>query len=352
MHPTLIHSFKTVFLFFLSLSLSLSSHKYRSSFFFSLALSNKSVYVSIFNNNNNDDDEKVEEAIIHASLTVDNRCIFIEYIKENETNISILTVDFMSVYTDRVDNDRSLPMTYSINIQTSSLSKRPLTCYITTSPLKQFNSTQPTSTLSKKCRDNKSRSTIHLPVTYSTSIHLPCQPATVRPSFPPIVPSPISYHHYHHHYYHQRESPAIVKDKFSPHSSSIASTRPATTSSTTITSPDSSLSPVKKQQKSIFPSPPPAPPPLPSYSALVWNWFHHRSTKPTSPLSPPPRKGSQSDYSETCRRESPGKRTLLFKFLPTTLEKHSKSKQQRSCFTRKRFPSSSSLPNKTKHYPE
>lgn len=253
----------------------------------------------------------------------------------------------MSVYTDRVDHDRSLPITCSINIQTSSISKRPLTCYISTSPSKQFNSIKPISS------KNKSRSTIHLPVTYSTSLHLPCPSENIKQSSEMIVPSPISYHHYHHyyhhHYYHQRESSIPGKSKISPHSTSIASIRPATTtSSTTFTTPDSSLSPVQKHQKNIFPSPPPS---LPSYSALVWNWFHHRSTKPTSsPLRP--HKGSQSEYSETCRHESPSKRTLLFKFLSTPLEKQSKSKQQRSCFTRKRFQSSSSLPTKTNHYQE
>ena len=259
----------------------------------------------------------------------------------------------MSVYTDRVENARSLPITYSINIRTSSISRRPLTCYITTSPSKQIDSIRPTSTTLSK----KSRSTIHLPVTYSTSIHLPCQPATIKPSSPMIVPSPIACHHYHHHhyYYHQRESSsARVKKQISPHSTSISSTRPATTSSTTtITSPDSSLSPGKKSPKNIFPSPPPSPPPLPSYSALVWNWFHHRSTKATSRPPPPSyRKGSQSDYSETCRPDSPSKRTLLFKFLATPPEKQSKSQQRRSCFTRKRFQSSSALPIQTNHYRE
>lgn len=250
----------------------------------------------------------------------------------------------MSVYTDRVEIDRSLPISYSINIQTS---KRPLTCYITTSPSKEINSNK--STLStKKRRDNQSRSTIHLPVTYSTSIHLPCQSSNIKPHSPMILPSPISYHHYHHHYYHHhhcRQTSRTIKQKISPHS-----TRPTTTSSTTITSPDSSLTPIKKLQKNPPPPTPSSPPPLPSYSALVWNWFHHRSRRPISP--PSPHKGSQSEYSEMCRHESPSKRTLLFKFLTSSSEKPSKSKPPRPCFTRKRSQSSSSLPHKSTNYHE
>lgn len=231
----------------------------------------------------------------------------------------------MSVYTDRVEKDRNPPISYSINIQTS---KRPLTCYISTSPSKEPNSNQSIISTKKARRANQSRSTIHLPVTYSTSIHLPCQPSNIKPHSPTIFPSPISYHYHHHYYYHHhRSQPSpVIKSNISP---------PATTSST---SPDSSLIPKKK-----LPTPPP---PLPSYSALVWNWFHHRSKKRISPPSPP-HKGSQSEYSETCRHESPNKRTLLFKFLSSSREKPS-----RPCFTRQRSQSSSSLPHKSIHYQE
>ncbi len=264
----------------------------------------------------------------------------------------------MSADIDRIKNDQNLPITtYSINIQTST-PKRPLTCYITTTPRtsNQLNYFKPSLCL-EKSRDNKSRSSIHLPVTYSTSIHVPCRPPIIAQRSPIVLPSPSShhhYHHYHHHYYHHHQRQSLprsttIKHKISPRPTSIASTRPATTSTTTITSPDSSSSPSKKPTKNIPSNKQSShlPPPLPSYSNLVWNWFHHTPTKPSSH-----RKGSQSDYSETYRHELPSKRSLLFKLLTSPIEKPSKSKQHRPCFTRKRLESSSSLPNKSNHYHE
>ena len=260
----------------------------------------------------------------------------------------------MSADIDRIKNDQNLPITYSINIQTSSTPRRPLTCYIATRPRtsNQSNYFKP-----PICLEKKARSAVHLPVTYSTSIQVPCRP-------PIILPSPQHhYHHYHHHYYyhhhhHQQQRQSLsrsttIKRKISPPPpTSIASTQPTTTSSTTaITSPESSSLPSKKPIKNIASSKQstqhPPPPPLPSYSTLVWNWFHHTPTKPS-----PPHKGSQSDYSETYRHELPSKRSLLFKLLTSPIEKSSKTKHQRPCFTRKRLESSSSLPNKSHHYHE
>jgi hypothetical protein len=173
-----------------------------------------------------------------------------------------------------------------------------------------------------------------------------------------MLPSQSSHHHYyhyhHHHYYHHRQPLTTIKHKISPRPTSIASTRPATTSTTTITSPELSSSPSKKLNKTIPISPSlnkqsssSSHPPLPSYSTLVWNWFHHTPTKSQSH-----HKGSQSDYSEICRHELPSKRNLLFKLLTSPIEKQSKSKHHRTCFTRKRLESSSSLPNKNNHYNE
>jgi hypothetical protein len=262
----------------------------------------------------------------------------------------------MSANIDRIKNEQNLPITYSINIQTSSTPKRPLTCYITTTPRRsnQLNYIKPSICL------EKSRSSIHLPVTYSTSIHVPCHPPMIKQRSPIILPSPSPHHHYyhyHHHYYyhhHHRQSlpSTTTKHKISPRPTSIASTRPATTSTTTITSPDSSSSPSKKPTKNMSTSlssnkQSSHPPPLPSYSTLVWNWFHHTPTKTSSH-----HKGSQSDYSEVYRHELPSKRSLLFKLLTSPIEKPSKSKHHRPCFTRKRLESSSSLPNKSNHYNE
>ncbi len=249
---------------------------------------------------------------------------------------------------DRIKNEKNLPITYSINIKTLSTSKRPLTCYITTAPRtsNQLNYLKPSICLDKSIN----RSSIHLPVTYSTSIHVPCHPPTITQPSPINLPSPSHhhYHHYHHHYYHHhhQRQPSTIKHKILPRSTSIASTRPATTSTTTITSPESSSLPSKKLHKKI-PTSSSHPPPLPSYSTLVWNWFHHTPPKPQSP-----HKGSQSDYSEICRHEVPHKRNLLFKLLTSPSEKQSKSKHHRTCFTRKRLESSSSLPNKYHHYNE
>lgn len=258
---------------------------------------------------------------------------------------------------EHIKNEKNLPITYSINIKTLSTSKRPLTCYISATPRikNQLNYLKPS-----KCLENKQQSLIHLPITYSTSIHVPCHPPVITQRSPEIFSSQSSYHHYHHyhhhHYYHHYRQPSTaIKNKISPRPTSIASTRPATTSTTTFTSPESSSLPSKKINKNIPASPspnkqvspPPPPPPFPSYSALVWNWFHHTSTKSQSH-----HKGSQSDYSEVCRNENPNKRNLFFKLLTSPTENQSKSKHHRTCFTRKRFESSSSLPTKSNHYNE
>lgn len=264
----------------------------------------------------------------------------------------------MSEYIDHIQNEKTLPITYSINIKTISTTEQPLTCYITAKPYKknQLNYLKPS-----KCLENKQQSSIQLPVTYSTSIHVPCQPPATTQISPKILSkqSSSSHHHhhsyhYHHHYYHHyRQSSTKIKNKFSPQSPvSITSTHPATTSTTTITSPESSLSPSKKINQTIstsrlpnkgISSPPPHPP-VPSYSTLVWNWFHQTPPSKTQPHH----KGSQSDYSEICRQEKPTKRSLLFKLFTSPNEKQLKSKHHhRPCFTRKRFQSSSSLPSKS-----
>ena len=282
----------------------------------------------------------------------------------------------MSLYSDQIKNDKDLPITYSINIKTLSTSKRPLTCCITTASRiskqrgsNQLNYIKPLTCLDSdktknfrtKSTEINRRSSIHLPVTYSSSIHIPCHPSNVTLRSPLISPTQSShhhYHHYHHHYYHHHHrQPSLssrpstaIKNKKSPQTPSIDSTRPTTTS-TTNTSPESLL-PSKKLNKSIatltpINKQPPPHPPLPSYSSLVWNWFHHTPIKTQAP-----HKGSQSDYSETYRHDLPRKRSLLFKLLTSPTEKQSKSKHHRTCFTRKRFESSSSLPNKINNYNE
>ncbi len=268
----------------------------------------------------------------------------------------------MSGNIDHIKNDKNLPITYSINIKTLSTSKRPLTCFITTTPRtsNQLNYLKPSICLDKSTK-TKHRPSIHLPVTYSTSINVPCHPPTITQRSPKILPSQsFHYHHYHHHhYYHHHRQPSqssrpstTIKNKISPQPTSIASTRPVTTSTTTITSPEasSSLSPSKKLNKNTHTTPSLNKQsshqlPLPSYSTLVWNWFHHTPTKISSH-----HKGSQSDYSEVCRHDFPSKRSLLFKLITSPIEKHSKSKHHHTCFTRKRLESSSSLPNKYNHY--
>jgi hypothetical protein len=268
----------------------------------------------------------------------------------------------MSGYID----DKDVPVTYSINIKTLSTSKRPLTCYISTTPrlTKQLNYIKPSihSNNRIKSSENNHRSSIQLPVSYSTSIHVPCHPSTITLRPPTILPSQLSHHHYHHHYYYHhhhnhRQPPPPPSPRLSTtiKPTSIGSTRPATTSTTTTSSPQS-LSLSKKSNKNIhssLPNPTSTPfnkqpsNPLPSYSTLVWNWFHHTPTKPQSP-----HKGSQSDYSEVHRHDLPSKRSLLFKLLTSPTDTQSKSKHHRTCFRRKRFESSSSLPNKTSHYNE
>jgi hypothetical protein len=286
----------------------------------------------------------------------------------------------MSVYIDHIKTDNDLPITYSINIKALSTSKRPLTCCITTAPriskqrtTNQLNHLKPsicvdqTQDYRRKSLQNDHQSSVHLPVTYSTSIHVPCHSPTITPRSPIILPSSSSstHHHYHHyHYYHQRQSlssrpSTTIKHKTPQRPVSIGSTRPATTSTTTFTSPESLLQ-SKKPHKNIhltLPILPPSRPadkqssqhhsPLPSYSALVWNWFHHIPPKPSAT-----HKGSQSDYSETCRHDPPSKRSRLFKLITSPMDKRSKSKSSRTCLSRKRLESSSSLPNKYPNYNE
>jgi len=62
--------------------------------------------------------------------------------------------------------------------------------------------------------------------------------------------------------------------------------------------------------------------------------------------------GGQSEYSEVHRHDVSSKRSLLFKLLTSPTEPSSKSKQHPTCFRRKRFDSSSSLPNKYPNYHE
>ena len=219
-------------------------------------------------------------------------------------------------------NDQSRPITFTINIKTLSTSRRPLTCYINRISRQE----NPVNTIKPS---DKSRSTIHLPVTYSSSIHVPCRP-------PIRLPSQHSYHHYHYHYYHHHHPPqrqslplssrssTAIKPKVLPRSTSIHST-PNSSSSTL---------PIPKKE-------------LPSYSTLVWNWFHHSPTK--TPQIP---KDNQSEYSEICHHDRPSKRSLLFKLLTSPTHKSSKTKSHRPCFTRKRSQSSSSLPNKNRSYNE
>ncbi|CAF1119490.1 unnamed protein product [Adineta steineri] len=289
----------------------------------------------------------------------------------------------MSKYVDCVKNDEDLPISYSINVEAISTSKRPLTCYITTDAprilkeqtINQLNHTKRSVNLETindrriKPLENTRQSSIHLPVTYSTSIHIPCHPPTIKSRPSTILPLQ-STHHYHHyyHYYHHRQRPPIVssrpstiiKHKNSLQHVSTSSTRPSTPTTTTDTSSES-LSPIlKRSNKNInltspistsnrvdkqlsYPSPP-------CYSTLIWKWFHHTPTKSQSYP-----KGSQSDYSEVYQHELPNKRNLLFKFFPSSTEKQSKSKRQHTCFTRKYLrssSSSSSLPNKYTNYNE
>ncbi|CAF2515936.1 unnamed protein product [Rotaria sp. Silwood2] len=291
----------------------------------------------------------------------------------------------MSVYIDHIKNDKDLPITYSINIKTLSPSKRPLTCCITTEP--QISKQHTTSQLNYikssskyleekqnshiKLLDNDHESSIRLPITYSTSIHVPYHSPIIASRPPTILPSETTHHHYHYYYHHHRQSrllsdsSTIIKHKISPRPISNSSTRLATTptSSTTTrnTSPDS-LSLSKKANKinhSTLPNSISVPRskqsshnlPFSSYSTLVRNWFHHTPIKTQTY-----RKGNQSDYSETYRHESPNKRNFLFKLITSSIEKNSKSKHHhRTCFCRKRFQSSSSsssssLPNNLNNY--
>ena len=236
----------------------------------------------------------------------------------------------MSTECERVKNDPHPSLSYSINIKTTTSLSQPLTCYITTGDHLTKNqianqSNEKVVTTRRKSFSNDHQSSIHLPVTYSTSVHLPCRP---RPS--PLISSTSSHHHHHHHYhyyYHHHRS--------SPRTASIESTQP------TITTTSSE----------VIPTPVVRPrPPLPSYSGLVLNWFHQIPRR----SAPVHQKGSQSDNSEVCRHEPLRKRNLLFKLFSSPLEKsRDKRPPCRPSLNRKHFElssSSSSLPNPSTNY--
>ncbi|CAF0789813.1 unnamed protein product [Rotaria sordida] len=290
----------------------------------------------------------------------------------------------MSVYIDHIKNDKDLPITYSISIKTLSTSKRPITCCITSEPQlskqhanSQLNYIKSSSICLEKNQDshiklsdNDHQSSIHLPITYTTSIHVPYDPPIITSRPPTILPSQTTHHHYHYYYHHRQSSlscdpSTIIKRKISSQPISTTRIRPDTISTTRTTSTDS-ISLSKKSNKIIHSTLPNSTSipvnkqsshnlSFPSYSTLTWNWFHHTPIKPQTY-----HKGSQSDYSEVCRYESPKKRNLLFKLITSSIEKNSKSKHHYcTCFCRKRFQSlslssssPSSLPNKLNNYNE
>ena len=242
-------------------------------------------------------------------------------------------------------------MTYSINIKTLSTPERPLICRITaTSSVSKYRVTSESirrqSTLRReekllprvKVTTIERPSSIELPVTYSTSIYVPCRsrPVSIRP--PLIVPSPTFHHHYHYHHHHHYQPPSNIKPHVPSRTVSIGSNRP-----TKILSPSNEPSRIiSSWETNTRPHRPDRhrsahPHSLPSYSALIWNWFHHTPAKPSTD-----HQGSQSDYSEICRPEALNRRSLLDKLVTFIIDRPAEFQSPRSCFTRKRLASSSS----------
>ena len=282
--------------------------------------------------------------------------------RQRERESDDIRTKSMSMTVDRIENDGDRPMTYSINIKTLSTPGRPLTCCITaTSTISKQRVTsesirrQPTWYREEKpsSRVNITKverpSSIQLPVTYSTSIYVPCRSRAVSTRPPPLVPPPTFHHHYHYHHHHHHDPSTNIKPNLSPRLVSTGSNRPAAVSTTTTTSSPDSPSPSKEPSRIVSSSQTNTrshrpdrhrsahPHSLPSYSALVWNWFHHTPTKPFTD-----RKGSQSDYSEVCRHETLNRRSLLYKLVTSIVDRPAEFKPHRPCFTRKRLESSSS----------
>ena len=228
-----------------------------------------------------------------------------------------------------------MSISYSININTSSPLKRPLTCYITTDSnelnahhVKASSSVErQTTSLFQASLKNHHRSCIHLPITYSTSIHLPCSSKVSTSSHHHFHHYYHHYHHHHHHYYENSTSTNNLQlSSFQP--SSVGSTRADTEKTRTTTSPESTTTISRNSRynldsspiQSKTPSPPKrirSSPPIPAYSSHLWNLFHHVSKK-----SPTNQKGSQSDYSEVCRKPLSTKPNPILKLFKWSMEKN------------------------------
>ncbi|UJR28662.1 hypothetical protein I4U23_009891 [Adineta vaga] len=142
-------------------------------------------------------------------------------------------------------NNEELTMSYSISIETLTTSNQPLTCCITMdrprtvnqlNKIKSFTHLDKTDNCRIKSRENIRRSSIHLPVTYSSTIYIP------RRSM--ILPSQSSHH---------PRSSIIMKHDNLPQNTSNNSNQPTTMSSNTQTSPHL-LSASKKSNKNIHSS--------------------------------------------------------------------------------------------------
>lgn len=251
------------------------------------------------------------------------------------------TMTFDSVDANQSDDD--VPVTYSISIEAVTTSKRSLTCTIATEP-----NTQPTTPSSPKGNDDSKsvehvrRSSIRLPVTYSTSIHIPCRPSPVKTPISTVSPiQPSRHHYYHHHHYHHHYHPLTTSARSSIPIRSKSLPRNTSSSSSEPSSPDASS--MRKAPSANVRSPLP----LPTCSAALFNRFYPASAKP-----PRPYKSGQSDYSEVCRQQPPSKRSLLFKLLTSPVEKSGKARRHRTCLTRRRTDSSPAAPSRRAHYRE